>query len=102
MVREYKRKVNIYIGLCFILVIILLGVVGPIIGYSEWERGKFPWYVQYLFLMGEALGVSFYAVGCCYYARSKGYSEGLGFLAVVLTIFGLAILAGLPDKCKGQ
>ena len=47
----------------------------------------------------RGLGAIFFLFACASYARAKGYSGGLGLIAL-LPIIGLIILVLLPDKNK--
>lgn len=50
-----------------------------------------------LFAVTRLLAAVFWVVGCGYYARSKGWSSGMGILGI-LTCIGLLVLVLLPDK----
>ena len=45
------------------------------------------------------LALVLWVVGCCYYAKSKGYSALVGLLGI-LSLLGLLVLLFLPDRWK--
>jgi hypothetical protein len=49
--------------------------------------------------IGVGVGFIFFIWGCSSYAQGKGYSQWIGALGL-LSIFGLVVLAVLPDKHK--
>ena len=55
--------------------------------------------VQILFLLTRAVAGVSWVVGCCYYAKSKGWSPIMGCLTLIPCI-GLIALVLLPDKWR--
>ena len=82
MLAKYKAPTNGFIaaGLLFQIVGILL---------NETSLGGV------MRIVGGALVI----IGCCFYAKGKGYSGALGLLGI-LSIIGLLILIFLKDKSK--
>ena len=81
MKQEYKSKTN-----AFILLGIIVQVIGVIVGQ---DIGIF------IRLIGSVLLI----IGCCYYAKGKGYHGAWGLLGL-LNIIGLIILICMKDKEK--
>ena len=81
MLQEYKSKTNL-----FILLGIIVQVLGVVIGQ---DIGIF------IRLVGSILLI----IGCCYYAKGKGYHGAWGLLGL-LSLIGLIILICMRDKHK--
>jgi hypothetical protein len=88
MLKEYKRKTNIGVGIGFLALAfgnyaIRTGSLGgPIVG-----------------LMLCLLGIPLFLWGCGQYAQGKGYSPYWGALGL-LYILGLLVLVLMPDRHK--
>ncbi|MCD4499987.1 hypothetical protein [Chromobacterium vaccinii] len=86
MLAKYKRNTNIGIFLGVITQGGANGIVKsgvPIVG-----------------LIIAIIGAGFFIWGCSQYSKGKGYSGKFGLLGL-LSIFGLVVLALMPDKHKG-
>ena len=81
MIQEYKSKTNLFI---------LLGIAAQIVGGVAGGT-----------LSGvlNLAGVILFVVGCCYYAKGKGYHGAFGLFGI-LSILGLLVLICMKDKCK--
>ena len=89
MLAEYKKQTNAAIGLA--IVAFLIGVI--ISNFSESEEAV---------VIGKAFGAGAifpFVLGCCYYAKGKGYHGAWGLLGVFCP-FGLIILICFPDRHK--
>jgi hypothetical protein len=84
MLAEYRSKTNLFIG-----VGIALKIVGNLIARSSPLIG---WLIA-------ATGGVLFIVGCCFYAKAKGYHGAVGLLGL-LSCIGLIVLILLPDKFK--
>lgn len=85
MVKKYKNKTNLFIGLGILTMLAtnpMMSEVGQSVG----------------FLMA-ATGYILVIVGCCYYAKGKGYHGALGLFGLA-SIIGLLVLICLPDRAK--
>lgn len=92
MLKEYKRKTNIGVGVGLVLQITGNVFVGP-------EGSE---HAAILVIVGSVLilaGLVLFIWGCISYSKGKGHHRGWGFLGL-LSIFGLIILALLPDRHK--
>lgn len=85
MLDEYKTKTNVYIG------------IGLILQLFSWPIGA---------ILGELVvpfvqfgGAILVIIGCCYYAKGKGYHGAWGLLGL-LSIFGLLVLVFMRDKYR--
>ena len=100
MLFGYKKRVNLGVGIGF-----LLQIFGRYMTLEKSGRtgiGIFNIEVEVLFgsiilLIGTAL----FLYGLCMYAKGKGYNASWGLLGF-LTIIGWIILACLPDKHKSK
>lgn len=91
MIVAYKKKVNIFIGLGFLINIVIFAYL-----FMNYSKGQ-P-FNPLVNLVGYAsLGCFIY--GLYNYAKAKGYSGWLALLGF-LNILGLIILVVLPDKRK--
>lgn len=81
MLQEYKTKTNL-----FILLGIIIQVVGVIVG-------------QDIGLFIRRGGSVLFIIGCCYYAKGKGYHGAWGLLGL-LSLLGLIVLVCMRDKHK--
>lgn len=81
MLQEYKSKTNL-----FILLGIIVQVLGVVIGQDI---------SIFIRLAGSVLLI----IGCCYYAKGKGYHCAWGLLGL-LSLIGLIILICMRDKHK--
>ena len=87
MIVEYKSKT-----VSFVVSGLLLQVVGGLIakaGFLGWLLGG-P-----VALLGSVLLI----LGCCFYAKAKGYAWWLGLLGL-LSCVGFLVLYVLPDQHK--
>ena len=84
MLAEYKTKTNL-----FILLGIVVQIVGAVIASSMGATGS----------MVRVGGVILFVIGCCYYAKGKGYHGAYGLFGL-LSLIGLIVLVCLRDKCK--
>jgi len=87
MLAEPKSKT-----MTFVLVGIILQIVGGIIA----KAGLLGW------LLGgpiALLGSLLLLMGCCFYAKAKGYFWWFGLLGL-LSLLGLLVLYLLPDRHK--
>lgn len=93
MLPEYKRKSLIAASLLLAGLLGMLGLdyVFPPVG-NIWETRDVPKILAYL------VALCAYWYGVWVYAKGKGYSGILGVLLGLLLIFGLAVLAFLPDR----
>lgn len=94
MIKEYRKKTNLWIATGFlfpILVIYFAGELGRILPEIV---------VSYITLFSVFLGWLSYIVGCGYYAKAKGHHPLWGSLGI--TGFGLLFLVILSDKSKAQ
>jgi hypothetical protein len=87
MLAEYKSKT-----VTFLVVGLVLKIVGNILAHAGFLGGL----VGYPIL---ALGALIFIMGCCFYAKAKGYAWWVGLLGL-LTVIGLLVLYVLPDKHK--
>ena len=86
MLAEYKTKTNL-----FILLGIVVQIVGAVIA-SSMEATT----------LGAVIrggGAILFIIGCCYYAKGKGYHGAFGLFGL-LSIIGLIVLVCMRDKCK--
>ena len=86
MLAEYKTKTNI-----FILLGIVCQIAGAVIASS-----------MEMVAVGDVIrvvGAILFIVGCCYYAKGKGYHGAFGLLGL-LSLIGLIVLICMRDKCK--
>ena len=81
MLQEYKSKTNL-----FILLGIIVQVVGVIVGLD-------------IGLLIRVAGSVLFIIGCCYYAKGKGYHGAWGLLGL-LSLIGLIVLVCMRDKHK--
>jgi len=81
MIAEYKTKTNL-----FILLGIVVQIAGMMIG-TEIE------------LAIRGIGSILFIIGCCFYAKGKGYNGAWGLLGL-LSLIGLLILMCMKDKHK--
>ena len=81
MLKEYNAKTNL-----FILLGIVVQVIGVIVGT---DIGLF------VRLCGSVL----FIIGCCYYAKGKGYHGAWGLLGL-LSLIGLIVLVCMRDRHK--
>ena len=81
MLQEYKTKTNL-----FILLGIIIQVVGVIVSQD----------IGLLIRLG---GSVLFIIGCCCYAKGKGYHGAWGLLGL-LSLIGLIILVCMRDKHK--
>lgn len=87
MIKEYKNKTNIGVG---------LGLVLQVAG--QYLRGQ----GESMELIGLGVLVAGFLAfiwGCANYAMGKGYPQWLGALGL-FSIFGLVVMVLLPDKHK--
>ena len=82
MIAKYKVQTNVFI---------LIGFAAQVIGVVAGDGGA----GNFIRLIGGVLIV----VGCCFYAKSKGYNGAWGLLGL-LSIIGLLILICMKDKEK--
>ena len=87
MIKEYKNKANLFIA---------IGFVAQLIGRFM-LNGSASWLGALLTLGGAVLLI----LGCCNYAKGKGYHWAFGFLGL-LSLLGLIILVIMKDKCKEE
>lgn len=87
MIQEYKGKTNLFICLGIVVQIAGVGVGAA----TDAVLGGV------LRLLGGILLI----VGCCYYAKGKGYHGAFGLLGI-LSLLGLLILICMKDKCKAS
>lgn len=90
MIKEYRKKTNLWIATGFlfpILVVYFAGELGRILPEIV---------VSYITLFSVFLGWLSYIVGCVYYAKAKGRHPLWGLLG--MTGVGLIILVLLPDN----
>jgi hypothetical protein len=85
MLKGYSKKINIFVGTG-----LLLQVLYFIIPHNN------------ILTLIMLCGIILFTVGCCYYAKGKGYPWIYGLLALIFNIFGLLILVILRDKNKQQ
>ena len=83
---EYKTKTNL-----FMLIGIVVQIVGAVIA-SSMEAST----IGTIIRVGGAI---LFVIGCCYYAKGKGY-HGVYGLFGLLSIIGLIVLVCMRDKCK--
>jgi hypothetical protein len=88
MLREYKKKTNIGVG---------LGILVQIIGRIAIESGGDGGAVIGLVLVLVGLGLFIW--GCISYSKGKGHHAAWGLLGL-LSIIGLIILVLFPDRHK--
>lgn len=86
MLNEYKKRTNIFIGIGFVLQILYY--------LTKTEEANI---FGVILLWG---GIILFTVGCWNYAKGKGYHGAYGLLGLIFNIFGLIILASMPDKHK--
>ena len=92
MLKEYKRKTNLFIGFG-----LLVWTVGNWFRATS-DASSLKLIVGYGVVL---VGVSIFIIGCSYYAKAKGHSRYLGLLGL-LYVIGLIVLALLPDKHKNN
>jgi hypothetical protein len=100
MIIKYKHK-----GLAFgipglflqIGCMTLSRIIAPTTGDPS---AALPEWITRSLAVGSLIGVLLLIVGSRYYAKGKGYNATLGLLGL-FSIFGILILAVLPDKVKG-
>jgi riboflavin transporter FmnP len=83
MLKEYKTKTNIFI---------LLGILTLLVSNMMSEK---------IGPLVALVAVELFIVGCCYYAKSKGYHGAWGLLGL-LSVIGLIVLVCMRDKHKGN
>ncbi|MBN1392042.1 MAG: hypothetical protein JW947_04480 [Sedimentisphaerales bacterium] len=88
MLAEYKKKTNISIAIA-IAIWILGGIIVGLLSKTPAED----------FRSIQGLGLIPFIIGCCYYAKGKGYHGAWGLLGIFV-IFGLFALVCFPDKNK--
>jgi hypothetical protein len=99
MISEYSRK-SLAIGILGLVLQILCYVLPDVLWTksTDGSTGMPLWAV--IASSGGIIGsIVLIIVGLGYYAKSKGYSGGWGFLGL-LSCIGLIVLAVLPDKTK--
>ena len=87
MLAEYKSKT-----VTFVVAGLALEILGSILA----KAGFLGW------LVGgplAALGAVLFIMGCCFYAKAKGYAWWIGLLGL-LSCIGLIVLYFLPDQHK--
>lgn len=84
MLADYKTKTNLFIALGLVLKVLgnLIARSSPLIGW-----------------MIAAVGGVLFIMGCCFYAKAKGYHGAVGLIGL-LSCVGLIVLVVLPDKHK--
>lgn len=86
MLAEYKKKTNLYV---------LLGIILQVLGRVVIAKTETPEWGGLMLLVG----IVFFIVGCCCYAKAKGRATAWGLLGL-FSIIGLLILVGMEDKFK--
>jgi hypothetical protein len=87
MLAEYKSKT-----VTFVIAGIVLQILGGIFAKAGILGALLGWPVG-------ALGSVLLIMGCCFYAKAKGYAWWLGLLGL-LSCIGLLVLYVLPDRHK--
>ena len=87
MIAKYKVQTN---------VLILIGLAAQVIGFIGVVAGDGG---AGIFIRLIHLGDVLIVVGCCFYAKGKGYNGAWGLLGL-LSIIGLLILICMKDKEK--
>ncbi len=83
MIKEYKSKTNIFIG---------IGLLVSIGATFLLPAGA-------LLAIARLIGYVLVIVGCVFYAKGKGYHGAWGLLGM-LSLLGLLVLICFPDKRK--
>jgi hypothetical protein len=87
MLAEYKSKTINFV---------VLGLVLQVIGGAVAKAGFLGWLLGApVALLGSVLLI----LGCCFYAKAKGYAWWFGLLGL-LSCIGLVVLYVLPDQHK--
>jgi hypothetical protein len=101
MITKYNRK-SVAFGIPGILLTQGWLVLIVYLGLKDGSHGHpLPEWASTLFGFSFVLGTILWLVGCCYYARAKGYEAVVGLVGIFSWI-GLFILFVLPDKTKDQ
>ncbi|MDZ7611332.1 MAG: hypothetical protein U5L10_01075 [Candidatus Moranbacteria bacterium] len=90
MLKEYKKKTNIFVG---------LGLVLQFSSLFLRQDGDVMSALGSLVSLG---GIILFTIGCWHYAKGKGYHGAYGLLGLLFSILGLIILIAMPDKNKEQ
>jgi hypothetical protein len=101
MIIQYNRK-SLAFGIPGILLQQGWLVLIVYLGLKNGSHGHpLPGWAGTLFGFSFVVGTILWLVGCCYYAKAKGYDAFVGFVGIFAWA-GLLILFALPDNIKSQ